>query len=204
MKEKFNIKECHYCKKPIEEKVEICSSCGYDHKTCTMTETQSGLVKSLEEKVKTRRKGSGGRIFGVDPKVRGFAFIGLGIVIFSVFYKYNFSITGVMSEANQVFQQIKGQVFLTGKSKKAKDKANQKIELLNVKSFETPKKSLQPVSLAVEGILYDPSGKSFVSINGNIIREGEAQGEVVVKKINRDSVELIVKGENKIIEVQGQ
>jgi len=204
MKQKFNTKECRYCKKPIKEEVAVCSFCGYDHKTGTMAETEAGLVKSLEEKVKTREKGSASKIFGVDPKVKIFAFIGLSIVIFSVFYKYNFDIKGVMSEANQVFYRIKSGAFFTGKSKKEKNKANQKIELMNVKSITTPKKSLQPGALAVEGILYDPTGKSFVSIEGNVIAEGAAFGDVVVKKINRDSVELIVKGENKIIEVQEQ
>ncbi|MCX5701855.1 MAG: hypothetical protein NTW64_02600 [Candidatus Omnitrophica bacterium] len=204
MKQKFNTKECHYCKKPIEEKVAICSFCGYDHKTGTMTESQSGLVKSLEEKVKTKEKRAASRIFGVDPKVRGFAFIGLSIVVFSVFYKYNFDIKTVMSRANQIFPRIKSGTFLTGKSKKAKDKASLKIELTNVRSLEAPKKSSQSRDSAVEGILYDPTGKSFVSIDGNVIAEGATFKDVVVKKINRDSVELIIKGENKIIEVQEQ
>lgn len=204
MKEKFNMKECHYCKKPIEEKVTVCPFCGYDHKTGIMAETQSGLVRNLEEKVKIKEKKIASRIFGVDPKIRNFALIGLSIVVFSVFYKYNFDIKGVISEGIQIFNRIKSQTFLTGKSKKAKDKANLKIELTNVMSIEAPKKALKSRDLAVEGILYDPTGKSFVSIDGNVIAEGAAFGDVVVKKINRDSVELIIKGENKIIEVQSQ
>ena len=80
--------------------------------------------------------------------------------------------------------------------------ANQKIELMNVRSLSSSRKPLQPGALIIEGILYDPSGKSFVSINGNVVSEGDVSGDIAVKKINPNSVE--VKGEDKIIEVQEQ
>jgi hypothetical protein len=189
------VKECNYCKKLIKEEDAVCPFCSYDPKTGTLSQ-QVSSVKSLEKQVRINENKVTGRVFGVSPVVKKFVFISLAIVLFSILYKYNFNINIIMSEINQTFARI------TGKPYKKKGKTIEKIEWVNIRSFKDSKKPIRYRDLTVEGILFDPNGKSFVTVNGEVIPEGESLGNITVKKISKDSVELIVDGETKIIEVK--
>ena len=73
------------------------------------------------------------RIGGVSPGVKNFAFIGLAILIFSIFYKNHFNINNVVSEVKYFFTRIAKGKFIAWESDKKKD--DDKIEWINVRSF---------------------------------------------------------------------
>jgi len=137
---------------------------------------------------------------GMDPRVKNFAFTGLAIVMFSVFYKYNFNINLVGYEISRIFDKIKTGQFTIWQADKKKDGKTQEIGLIDIKYFKLPKRSTADKDLAVEGIFFDPDTKSFAIINGEVVSEGKNLGNITVKKINKDSVEIIVDGETKILE----
>jgi hypothetical protein len=122
-------------------------------------------------------------------------------VVFSIFYKYNFNLRGVVFEINRLFDRLNIVKFVQTISGKKTDKAKgyEKIELINVRNFEEPKRITPYKDLVVEGICFDSAGKSFATINGRVISEGDSFENVTVKKINRDSVELMVNGEARVL-----
>ncbi len=189
------MKECRYCKKPIKEEDAICVFCGFDH-TTGMISSNTAMTES-QKKAQIKVQKAAIKSPGIDPRVKKFAFIGLAIVIFSIFYKYNFDINNIMSEAKHLFTKL-----TMGKSAKGKNKTSEKIELINIKSFEATKKTKRYKDVVVEGVFFDPNGKSFVTVNGNVLSQGESAGNITVKEINKNSVELIVDGKSRIIEVE--
>lgn len=207
------MKECRCCKRMIQEEEMICSFCGYDFKTDTIN-PEFKAKKELEEKTgkksKIKERQEYGQRRGVSPAVKRFALIGLAIVIFSIFYKYNFNLGGVMSEVKQLLSQVRIKMskfipLTVEKEDKKKKKAGEQIEkpqLIELRSYEAPKKTIPAGEFVVEGIFFDPQGKSFATINGVVVGEGDSVDKAWVKKINAHSVELIVDGKKKIIGVK--
>ena len=192
------MKECRYCKRPLKEEEIICTFCGYDHKADTIS--QSFKRKAAARKKEERTRLAGG---GIDPRVKKFAYIGLVITVFSLFYRYNFNINTMWSEARQSVSKTKIGKFLIdrGIPLRKKAKVTQKIELIDVRSYQGPASTTANKESKIEGIFFDPDAKSFVTIQGKVLSEGESLGSITVKKINRDSVEVMVDGESMVVGV---
>ncbi len=198
------MKECQYCKEQMKDEDVVCIMCGYDHKTGTINNAfkeQMAKERGVREKAQRKKEKLQNKGRGISPGVKKFVFIGLIITVFALFYKHNFNISSVVSEISQSLAKLKKFKFSETKTKDKKDNKPEKIELTDVNSFKGNNKPLRKKDLKVEGIFFDPQRKSFVSINGQILSEGESAGDVAVKKINRDSVELVIGGENTILKV---
>lgn len=131
------MQECRYCGKAIEDTEPFCINCGYDPKTDTVSKDfmqQGESVKHLKKKYKG---GASVGKEGINPGVKKFVFFGLAILIFSIFYKNNFNINNVVSEAKYYFVRIVRGKFAIGKiGKDKRDKKNEKVEWINVRTFE--------------------------------------------------------------------
>lgn len=191
------MKECRLCKRPLNQEDATCSNCGYDPKTDTINpsfkrEAKSGL--GYKKNTAERR--------GIHPGVRKFAVIGLLIVLFSIFYRHNFSINGIIYEAKLIFDKIKGSKSIAANMFTVK-KGNEmrELKLTDVSSYDSSEKSGRYNNLVIKGIYFDPSGKSLTNINGKFVAEGESYEGVQVKKINRDYIEVLVNGEIKVLSV---
>ena len=51
----------------------------------------------------------------------------------------------------------------------------------------------------LEGIVYDPAGRSVVTINGEIVSEGETYKGRLIRRINRDSIVVTYRGTDKVL-----
>jgi hypothetical protein len=195
------MRECRLCKKPLEAEDAVCVFCGYDPKTDTVNPAFKQQSSSIE-KAKAIEKKTGGEACekGVDPKIKKFAFIGMAILIFSVLYKYNFDVTLATADIRLFFTRLTTGKIFSGKADKKKGKKVEKIEWVNVRSFESPKKKTNAKDLVVEGIFFDVKSGNYVVINGEVIAEGETSGNITVKKINRDSVEVVVGGVIRVLQ----
>lgn len=196
--------ECQYCKEQMKDEDMVCVMCGYDHKTGIINNAfkeQMAKERGAREKVQRKKEKLQNKGRGISPSVKKFIFIGLIITAFSLFYKHNFNISSVVSETSQSLAKLKKIKFPETTTKDKKDNKLKKIELTDVNSFKGNNKPLRKKDLKVEGIFFDPRNKSFVTINGKILSEGETAGNITVRQINRDSVELIIYGENKILKI---
>lgn len=173
----------------------ICTVCGYDHNTKTINNAFKSKIEAVSSK--SRR----GKAQGIDSRVKKFAYAGLIITGASLFYKHNFNVANVVSDLSRPFAKLKKFQPAGDKSKNKKGQKAGKLELIEIKSFEGNKKSLNKKDLKIEGIFFDPSGKSFIAIGGKIISEGQGMDNIIVKKINKDSAELIVESEIKILKL---
>jgi hypothetical protein len=192
------MKQCRLCGKLLEEENTTCWSCGYDFNTDSVSPSfkpKPASITGKEEKEKTAKAG------GVSSGVKKFALVGLAVVIFSVLYKYHFDINAVFSDASRLFDTIKSGKFAKSKDGKKKGAKAEKIELINVRSFISPTKVDRYKDLKIEGISFDPGGKSFIIVNGRVISKGETFENVTVKKVNTDTVELIVAGKAEVLKV---
>jgi len=189
------MKVCKFCGKTLEREDAVCVYCGYDPKTDMMSPDFKPKKKKLERQIHETiiKKQTRDRSTGVDPRIKNFAFIGLAIVLFSIFYKYNFNIEGATSEISYFFSKLmRGKISFL---KFGKNKNIEKIEWIDMKNFEGTKQKISKGDLLIEGIFFDSEGKSLVVINGQALSEGQYLNNITVKKIYRDSVEIIADGQ---------
>ncbi len=198
------MKECRYCRNLIDEKDMLCSFCGYDYNTDTINQSfnhQESNAAESKKKIREQEPKLARRAV-VSPGIKKFAFVGLAIVIFSILYKYNFDINRLVLKTGKAINKLKtGKIFQKGPDSK-KDTSEEKVELTDVSSFDGTKGGIGHKGLLVEGIFFDPDGKSFATVNGKVLSEGDTFGHITVKKINSDWVELIVNGETEIVKVK--
>ncbi|MCX5694563.1 MAG: hypothetical protein NT014_05535, partial [Candidatus Omnitrophica bacterium] len=74
-------------------------------------------------------------------------------------------------------------------------------KLIDVRSYKAPVDKVSGASRKIEGIFYDPQGKSYVIINGQLVSERQNYAGLFIKKINSDSVEVIEEGKEKLLKV---
>jgi hypothetical protein len=183
------MKTCRYCEKTIGDQDEFCSNCGYDPKTDTISAL---FVK------KEKRPGAGQRQRTVSPGVRLFAFWGTVLIVFSLAIKYQGKIMDFAWDTKDALlgKKIKKSAPISGKPG-----LNTMSRLIDVRSYQAPVDKTAGKSKKIEGIFYDPQGKSYVVIAGQLVSEAGSFGDMFIKKINRDSVEVIEGGNEKILKV---
>ncbi len=188
------MKECKFCKKHLNDNDMTCGYCGYDFKTGAMDPSFDPNKPKKTEKNK---------IGGISPLIKKFATIGILVLVVSLTYKHMFNIKAIIEDfVSSALQQTSGgKKKITVKGKVKGDNKPQKMELTDVRFYEKKEKPGKYKDLKVEGIFFDPSGKSFITINGKILSEGESINDTVIEKIYSDSVELKVKGETKVLGV---
>ena len=183
------MKTCRYCEEVIGDQDEICGNCGYNPKTDTLT---TSFVK------KEKKIGSGQKQKVLSPRVKSFVYWGVIIIVFSLGAKYQGKIGDIFWEAKNILLGNK-----VKKSAQASGKINQNktIRLIDVRSYKASADKSTDKNSKIEGIFYDPQGKSYVVINGQLISEKESFGNMVIKKINSDSVEVVQDGNEKVLTV---
>lgn len=190
------MKTCRLCGKSLGDDVAACVFCGYDFNTDMVNQS----FKAKPEKAAAKNRETGAKQALISPAVKKFALIGVAVVIFSILYKNNFDINSLLNEAGNIVNRLKSEKSAKDKSAKNDNKETQKVELISVRSFRTPEKISRYEKLKVEGIFLD-NDNSFVVINGRVVPEGKTFENVTVKKVDSDSVELIVGGETKVLKV---
>lgn len=185
--------ECRFCRNKISKEDAVCMNCGYDPKIDAINPQIRQQIEA-EKRLKRASSGGSGEKGKVGRGVKKFAIIGFVIIVFSIFYKYNFDISTIVFDLTTIIEKV----LPIQSSKKAKEEEQKNMVFIDAGSFRK-KKSSNDRNLLVEGIFYDPSNKNFVVINGKVISEGESLSCVTVKKIEENSVELLVSGETKVV-----
>ncbi|MFH1281434.1 MAG: hypothetical protein ABIH91_01775 [Candidatus Omnitrophota bacterium] len=182
------MKICRFCEEAIGEADAVCGNCGYNFQTDTMS---TSFVKKKKAAVKQKQ-------VGPSSGIKSFMFWGMIIVIFSLGVKYQSKIGDVFWAAKNLLLGNKAE-----KSAKASQKDNQNkiISLIDVRSAKVPANKTSGRNRKIEGIFYDPQGKSYVVINGQLVSEKESFGDMLIKKINQDSVEITQNGQEQVLTV---
>jgi len=174
------MKECKFCNAPIKGENAFCHFCGYDPKTDTIR--QNVVLKRKIQKEERHFS------YGIRPSIRMFAFIGLAVVIFTIFYKHNFNLNGVISEVKQAWH--KGRIKA---SKIIPMEVEKKTE--SVEETETFNPS---VPLIVQGVIWGGAMPQAI-INNRVINIGNVIEGAKVIDINKKGVVLLYKDHNYLL-----
>lgn len=183
---------CRFCNEVIGDRDEICANCGYNPKTDTLT---VGFVKK-EKKVRfVQKQGK------VSSGVKSFMFWGTAIIVLSLGIKYQGKLGDVVWKAKNILLGVKIKQSAPAAQASVKTDQNKITRFTDVRSYQAPVDKSPDKKIRIEGIFYDPLGQSYVLINGKLTREKESFGEMVIKKINRDSVEVFQDGRELTLKV---
>jgi len=195
---KTDMKKCRYCGKYIKYEEVVCEFCGFNCETAALDPTFEPGVKK-ESKTK-------GAIADWLKVIFATAFFIIAIIVF-----YN-AIWGrsdyLKSFTLNIMQRLEALI---------KPKPAAKIPTYTSasggkpKAFVTLGKTTLPEKVALEkrkkfltleGIAYASGGKRFITINGEVLTEGDTIASVIVSKIKDSSVELLLpNGETKSLEI---
>jgi hypothetical protein len=183
------MKTCRYCEEVMGENDGICPYCGYNSKTDTLT---PGFVKKAKKDSVLQRQKK------ISPGVRRFAFLGALVIGCSLVFKYQ-------GELGDIFWGLKNRLTgnKTAKTVKAQGKNLQSrpAAFIEVRSAKVSGEQAAVKKDKVEGIFYDPQGKSWVVIGGQLVSENQSIGDITVVKITPDAVAVIQGGKEKILRV---
>jgi hypothetical protein len=183
------MKICRFCEKVIGDQDEICGNCGYNPQTDTMT---AAFVKKESKKDSGRKEGI------LSPGVKTFVIWGMAVVIFSLGIKYQGKLGDILWKVKNT---ILGNRVAKSSQVPEKTKPIKAIRLIDVRSYKASVDKTAGKNRRIEGIFYDPQGKSYVMINGQLISEKGNFGNMVIEKINRNSVEVVEDGNHQVLTV---
>ncbi|MDD5130177.1 MAG: hypothetical protein PHS66_03900 [Candidatus Omnitrophica bacterium] len=183
------MKICRFCENVIAPHDEICSNCGYNPRTDTMT---ASFVKKNKPAGFLRKQSK------LSPAVKSFAFWGIIISLFSLGIKYQGKFGDIAWNAKNVFLGIRDAKSARSLGKTVPVKATR---LIDVRSYKSPVDGSAADNKKIEGIFFDPQGKSYVIINGQLVSEKENFAGWFIKKINSGSVEVVEEGREKLLTV---
>ena len=182
---------CRFCGEEVNDKNKICLKCGYNPQTDTIIPAFAGQERKEKISKKKNLVGSG---------VKNFAFWSFVVIFLSLIFKYQAKLGDVVYQVRS-FAYNKNKLNKPVKIKQPSAKVNEfkSIELLGARSFKAPVDKTQGKAKKIEGIFYDPKNKSYVVINGQLVSEGESFGGMLIKTINKDSVEVVEGGKSRLI-----
>ena len=183
---------CHYCGRVLKDKDNICPHCGYNSKTDTLTPSFIPKKDSINN-IKDEKK--------ISPGVKVFALIAIIVLIISLSIKYNFVIGEIKAKAKMFFSGDNSKASKV-KQNNAKNGQAQAVVFTDVRSFQPSEEKLQRKDKKIEGIFYDAVKKSYCVINGQLLSEGDTFQGIAIKRISKDSVEVVEDGKIKILRVE--
>jgi len=165
----------------------------YNPKTDTLTPS---FVKQESADKNIKRKSL------ASARIRIFIFIFIALVISFFVFKYHAKLGDAIFKAKKSFSRKQD-----NKAKKVNhpvnnDNENKITGLSDVRAFKAPAEKLQRKDKLVEGIFYDAAKKSYCVINGQLLSEGDNFQNILIKKISKDSVEVLEDGKRKILRVE--
>jgi len=180
------MKECRCCKRPIDEIVEFCPFCGYDPKTDAVSASFRQNAVSSEVAARKMRADRRSVIEGISPGVKRFAFIGLTVIVFSIFYKHNFNLNGVIAEVKQPGDKtgIKVGNLIPLKVEKKKESGG-KVEEYEIFNPATP--------LILQGVTWGGVMPQAV-INSTVYHVGDVIQGAKIIKISKQGVVVLYNG----------
>jgi hypothetical protein len=188
-KEIFHMRECKSCHILIQDNAASCPFCGYDPKTDAISPSfkpSAALSKAREKKLQAK----GTRI---GPGVKMFVSIGLVVIIFTVFYKYNFNPNDVISKIKQDWSEVMSEVKQPWD--KVKTVAGDIIPLdveENKKSREKTEDFNPSTLLIVEGVVW--KGRMLQAIiNHKVFNMGDTIEGAKIIKISKKGVTVLYK-----------
>jgi len=180
------VKKCKCCNEPIKEEYAFCPFCGYDPKTDTISASFRQNAVSSEVAARKMQVDRRPVIEGISPGVKRFALIGLAVIVFSIFYKHNFNLSGLIAEVKQPGDKagIKVSDLIPLKVEK-KNESGGKAEEYEIFNPATP--------LILQGVTWGGIMPQAV-INSTVYHVGDVIQGAKIIKISKQGVVVLYNG----------
>jgi len=192
---KKDMKKCRYCGKYIKYDQVICEFCGFNCDTGTLDPTfDPGAKKDAKAKsaIADRLKAVFAIVF----------FIIAIIVLYNAIWGKSDYLKSFTSDIMQRLEDLKSRVATKTRPNSSDAKTKEFITLLKVTIPDKAALEKRKRFITLEGIAYAFGAKSFITINGEVLTEGDTIASVIVGKIKESSVEfLLPNGEAESLEI---
>ena len=192
---KKDMKKCRYCGKYIKYEEVICEFCGFNCETGALDPTfEPGVKKDAEAKgvIAGRLKAIFATLF----------FIIAIIVLYNAIWGRSDYLKSFASDIMQRLDNLKSKAATKTSPNSSSGKPNEFLSLAKVTLPDKAALEKRKKFLTLEGIAYASGGKRFITINGEVLAEGDTIASVIVGKIKESSVELLLpNGEAKSLEI---
>lgn len=192
---KKDMKKCRYCGKYIKYEEVVCEFCGFNCET-------GALDPAFEPRVKKGSK-TKGAITDLLKAIFATAFFIIAIIV-----SYN-AIWGrsdyLKSFASDIMQRLENLKPKAATKTRPYSSGGKTKEIITLGKTTLPDKAVlekRKKFLTLEGIAYVFGSKSYITINGEVLTEGDTIALAIVGKIKESSVELLLpNGETKSLEI---
>ena len=192
---KKDMKKCRYCGKYIKYEEVICEFCGFNCETGALDPTfEPGVKKDAEAKgvIAGRLKAIFATLF----------FIIAIIVLYNAIWGRSDYLKSFTLNIMQRLDNLKPKAATKTRPYSSGGKPEEIITLAKVTLPDKAALEKRKKFLTLEGIAYASGGKRFITINGEVLAEGDTIASVIVGKIKESSVELLLpNGETKSLEI---
>ena len=192
---KKDMKKCRYCGKYIKYEEVVCEFCGFNCET-------AALDPSFEPGVKKESKAKGAIADRLKVIFATALFIIAIIVLYNAIWGRSDYLKSFASNIMQRLENLKPKAAAKTYPYSSGGKPKEIITLAKVTLPDKAALEKRKKFLTLEGIAYVSGAKRFITINGEVLTEGDTIASVVVGKIKESSVELLLpNGEAKTLEI---
>jgi len=192
---KKDMKKCRYCGKYIKYEEVVCEFCGFNCETAALDPT-------FEPRLKKESKAKGAIADRLKVIFATALFIIVIIVLYNAIWGRSDYLKSFASNIIQRLDNLKLKAATKTQFYSPGGKPNEIITLVKVNLPDKAALERRKKFLTLEGIAYVSGGKRFITINGEVLTEGDTIASVRVGKIKESSVELLLpNGEAKSLEI---
>ena len=189
------MKKCRYCGKYIKYEEVVCEFCGFNGETGALDPTFDPGAKK-ESKAKSVIADRLKAIFAT------LLFVIAIIVFYNAIWGKSDYLKSFASNIMQRLENLKPEAATKTRPYSSSGKPKEFITLVKVTLPSKAALEKRNKFLTLEGIAYASGAKSFITINGEVLTEGDTIASVIVGKIKESSVEfLLPNGEVKSLEI---
>jgi hypothetical protein len=180
------MKSCKFCGKSIKSDTVVCEYCGYN----SQTDSRDPDFKPDKKAQMTAAQGAKSHTQAVKVFFEVLILLVIAVVLIGVIFPGKTIVSAFIPDVRAMLSFGKNSASKQPVSPWPASKT--KAKPVSFMKFPAAKKITEKQKFAIEvtGIMFDANGRSFATINGEVVSEGDSIGIYRVNKINSDTVEM--------------
>lgn len=193
---KGNMKNCKFCGKSIKSDDVVCEYCGYNSQTDSR-DPNFDPNKKAQKAVQGKKS----HMKAVKVFFEVLILLVIAAVLIGVFFPGKTIVSAFVPDIRAMLSFGKSSAGKQPLSYWPSDKSKAKPS--GFAKSPAAKKTIEKKKFAIEvtGIMFDANGKSFATINEEVVSEGDSIGIYRVNKISSDTVEMVTGSQTVVLRV---
>jgi len=184
---KGSMKNCKFCGKSIKSDTVVCEYCGYN----SQTDSRDPDFNPNKKTQMAAAQGAKSHTQAVKVFFEVLIFLVIAVVLIGVIFPGKTIVSAFIPDVRAMLSFGKSSASKQSVPPRSANKT--KAKPVSFMKFPAAKKTAEKQKFAIEvsGIMFDANGRSFATINAEVVSEGDSIGNYRVNKINSDSVEMV-------------